>query len=89
MASSTQRIEIRVDDKIKQLAERAAAAAGCTLTEYVTRLIAEDAPKVLKTHSDIRLTNEQFDRFMAVCEASKPPGSRILEAAKRLDQEGF
>ena len=89
MSLVTQRIEIHVDSSIRQMAERASAASGCTLTEYLTRLILKDAPNVLKTQAEISLTNEQFDRFIAICNAGKPPSPRILEAAKRLDDEGF
>ncbi|MGM0632259.1 MAG: DUF1778 domain-containing protein [Pseudomonadota bacterium] len=39
--------------------------------------------------SKIVLTNEQFDRFMKVCEATPTPDSKIQEAARKLDEEGF
>ena len=89
MAATAQRIEMRVDSDIKQMAERASAVSGCTLTEYITRLISENAPNDLKMQAEIELTNQQFDRFIKICNASKPPSPRILEAAKRLDNEGF
>ena len=89
MAPSTQRIEMRVDAVVKQMAERASAVSGCTLTEYITRLIAENAPKALKLQMEISLANKQFDRFVEICRAGKPPSPRILEAAERLDKEGF
>ena len=89
MATSTQRIEMRVDAVVKQMAERASAVSGCTLTEYITRLIAENAPKALKMQMEISLANKQFDQFVEICRAGKPPSPRILEAAERLDKEGF
>ena len=89
MATSTQRIEMRVDTVIKQMAERASAVSGCSLTEYITRLIAENAPKVLKMQTEINLTNKEFDRFVEVCRVAKPPSPRILDAAECLDNEGF
>lgn len=84
-----QRIEMRVDKEIKVLAERASAAAGCTLTEYVTRLIKADAPKVLEAHTTIELTSEQFDKFLSLSENPPKPSAQIVRAAKRLDEEGF
>ena len=43
------RIEMRVDADTKNMAERASAALGyASLTEYLTRLIREDAPMVLQ-----------------------------------------
>ena len=83
------RIEMRIAEDIKTMAERASAATGCTLTEYITRLISEDAPHVLKMHNEIELTNDRFDHFISVCKSGKPPSPRIMDAAKRLDNEGF
>jgi len=89
--SQRERIEMRVDIEIKQLAERASAALGCaSLTEFITRLICENAPKILQHENSIQLTNAQFDNFIAICnDAESKPSARILEAAKRLDDEGF
>lgn len=69
MAHTTQRerIEMRVDAEIKQLAERASAALGCaSLTEFITRLIRDNAPVILQQEASIRLTNAQFDNFIAI-----------------------
>jgi len=93
MAQTAQRerIEMRVDAEIKQLAERASAALGCaSLTEYITGLIRDNAPQTLQYESTIQLTNAQFDHFIAVCnDLERKPSDRILDAAKRLDTEGF
>ncbi len=90
-STQTKRIEMRVDSETKLLAERASAALGCSsLTEYITRLIRENSPVIIKQYTEIQLDNKQFDRFLAICQDdSTDPGQRILEAAKRLDQEGF
>jgi uncharacterized protein (DUF1778 family) len=87
--SATQRLEMRVDDEVKRLAERAASALGCNVTEYISRLIRESAPKVLETQTTITLTNQQFDEFIAACEQAKPLSPRLRKAAQRLDEEGF
>jgi uncharacterized protein (DUF1778 family) len=90
-AARTERLDMRVDSETKQLAERASAAAGyASLTDFVTHLIRENAPKILKQQTTIALTNQQFDEFMAAClDEAAVPSPRILEAAKRLNQEGF
>jgi len=90
-AARTERLDMRVDTDTKQLAERAAAAAGyASLTDFVTHLIRENAPEILKQQTTIDLTNQQFDDFMAACmDEAAAPSPRILEAAKRLDNEGF
>ena len=93
MADTTQRerIEMRVDADIKQLAERASAVLGCvSLTEFITSLIRDNAPKILQQEASIQLTNEQFDKFSAICnDTEREPGARIKDAAKRLDSDGF
>lgn len=92
MARSTrgERIEFRTTATVKALVERASAARGVSKTEYLSELIERDATEVLKRQQEITLTNSQFDNFMAVCQdESLMPGPRILEAARRLDEEGF
>jgi uncharacterized protein (DUF1778 family) len=91
VSSQTKRIEMRVDSETKLLAERASAALGCSsLTEFITRLIRENSPVIIKQHTEIQLNNEQFDQFITVCKDDLVrPSQQILEAAKRLDQEGF
>jgi uncharacterized protein (DUF1778 family) len=89
--SSNQRIDIRIDLETKQIAERAAAALGCSsLTEYITRLIKENSPKIIKKQTEIKLTNQQFDSFIKAClDTEAKPSKEILAAAKLLDTEGF
>lgn len=89
--AARERIEMRVDAETKSLAERASAALGCaSLTEFMVRLIRDNAPHILEHEATIRLSNEQFDRFLALCiESDKNPSDRILAAAKRLDTEGY
>lgn len=85
-----ERIEMRVDADVKQLAERASAVLGASLTEFITRLIRDNAPSILQHESSIQLTNAQFDNFMAICEdTERKPSARLVDAAKRLDAEGF
>lgn len=87
----TERMEIRVKTETKLLAERASAALGCTsVTEYVTRLIHENAPSVLQQQSAITVSNAHFDRFLTACrDENTTPSQRILAAAERLDREGY
>ena len=86
-----ERIEMRVDPDIKQLAERASAALGCaSLTEFVTSLIRDNAPRILQQESSVQLTNAQFDNFMAACsDTERQPSDTIIKAARQLDTEGY
>ncbi|WP_180184104.1 DUF1778 domain-containing protein [Acinetobacter sp. YH01020] len=88
--SVRERIEMRVDAETKQLAERAAAALGCSsLTEFLVRLIRDKAPQILQEQANIELSNAQFDRFIEVCNAQHTVPARLKQAAQLLDKEGF
>jgi uncharacterized protein (DUF1778 family) len=91
VSSNNQRIELRVDLETKQIAERASAALGCSsLTEYLTRLIRENSPQIIQQQTEIKINNQQFDRFIALCQdTALEPSSRLVRAVKRLDEEGF
>lgn len=89
-AELRERIEMRVDAETKQLAERAAAASGCaSLTEFMVRLIRDNAPGILQAQTAIKLTSAQFDQFIQVCESAPAPFARLKAAADLLDKEGF
>ncbi|MGI9250342.1 MAG: DUF1778 domain-containing protein [Pseudohongiellaceae bacterium] len=87
----TERMEIRIQAETMRLAERASAVLGCaSVTEYVVRLIHENAPAVLERETAITLSDAQFDCFIAACrDEPATPSKRILEAAERLDQDGL
>ncbi|WP_249027945.1 DUF1778 domain-containing protein [Methylovulum psychrotolerans] len=91
LSSNNQRIDLRVDLETKQLAERASAALGCvSLTEYITRLIRENSPQIIRQQTEIKLSNQQFDSFIALCQdPNLKPSQRLIKAAQRLDEEGF
>ena len=89
MAIKTERIEARFLPEIKQLAERAAMVSGITLTDYLAKLVREDAPKTLQSYTCIQLSNKQFDDFLTICDTEQELNPEIKKAAKRLDDEGF
>ena len=89
MGIKTERIEARFSPELKALAERAALANGQTLTDYLATLVKTDAPNRLKAASDISLTNQQFDAFITACDNTAAPSKKLLDAAQKLDSEGF
>ena len=91
MIHTSESVEIQMDADTRQLAERAAAVlGGISLAEFITNLIRENAPEILRHETAIRLSNTQFDNFIAICnDTERQPDARTLEAAKRLDTEGF
>lgn len=91
ISTNNQRIEMRVDIETKQMAERASAALGCSsLTEYITRLIRENSPEIIQQQTNIKLSNQQFEHFIELCEdITQEPSKKLLAAARKLDREGY
>ena len=84
------RYEMQWDEETYALAERAARASGfSSIKAYVTQLVRQDAPAVLKSYASIQLTNEQFDAFCQACENPPVPSAKIRKAAEALDRDGF
>lgn len=87
---ATARLDLRLDEKIKQKAEKASALLGLkSLTEYVVQLMDEDATKVLAEHESMVLEDDVFDRFMAACEKVEKPNQALLEANEFAKAQGF
>jgi len=91
ISTHNQRLDMRIDLETKQMAERASAALGCSsLTEYITRLIRDNSPNIIQQKTQITLSNQQFDQFIALCENETiKPSKSLLQAAQQLDKEGY
>lgn len=89
MTVKTERIEARFTPSVKKLAERAASVSGLSLTDYLTKLVTENAPKTLQHYETITLTNQRFDDFIAYCDGDCEPSERLKSAMNRLKSEGF
>ena len=87
---ATSRIDMRIDQLLKEAAEKAAALKGMrSLTEYVVRLIQEDTERVIKEHESMTLQDDVFDRFINACEAAEPPNRKLLEAMEFTKKQGI
>lgn len=87
---ATSRIDMRIDETIKLAAEKAAALEGMkSLTEYVVRLIEQDAERVIKEHEAITLKNDVFDRFMSACEAAETPNKKLRDAVEFAKEQNI
>lgn len=87
---ATARLDIRLDEEIKAKAEKASALLGLkSLTEYVVRLMDDDATQVIAQHETITLKNDVFDEFMAACEKAKAPNQALLDAVAFTEGSGF
>lgn len=87
---ATSRIDMRIDQLVKESAEKAAALKGMrSLTEYVVRLIQEDAERVIKEHESITLQDDVFDRFINACTVAESPNQKLLEALEFTKKQGI
>ncbi|MGI9323088.1 MAG: DUF1778 domain-containing protein [Pseudomonadales bacterium] len=90
MPQKTVRYEMQWDDETHRLAERAAQASGLgSIKAYVTHLVRQHAPEALDPCRSTKLTNEQFDAFLHVCDNPPPVSAKIRKAAQALDREGL
>ncbi len=84
------RIDMRLDKKIKQKAEKASALLGLkSLTEYVVRLMDDNATQVIAEHESITVENDVFDRFLNACEKAKKPNRDLLDAVSFTRKAGI
>ena len=87
---ATSRIDMRIDDRVKAAAEKAAALKGMkSLTEYVVRLIEEDSEQVISQHESITVHDDVFDRFIAACDATDAPNKKLRDALNYTQEMGI
>ena len=87
---ATARLDIRLDEDIKAKAENASALLGLkSLTEYVVRLMDEDASHVIAEHESISVKDSVFDEFLLACEKAKTPNNALMQAAEFTKETGF
>lgn len=80
---ATSRIDMRIDEVLKSTAEKAAALKGMkSLTEYVVRLIEQDARKVIQEHESMIITDDVFDRFILACDKADQPNKKLQDAVE-------
>lgn len=78
------RIGMRLDQEIKQKAEKATALLGFkSLTEYIVRLMDADATRVIAEHENMTVENDMFDEFLQACERAEEPNKALCKAVRR------
>jgi len=87
---ATARLDMRLDAEIKAKAEKASALLGMkSLTEYVVRLMDNDATQVVAEHESITVEDNAFDRFMSACEKVQQPNDALFEAMRFTKDQGI
>lgn len=80
---------MRLDAEIKAKAEKASALLGMnSLTEYVVKLMDENASQVIAQHESITLEADVFDRFVEACGKAKKPNKALRDAAASVRKKG-
>ena len=59
------------------------------LTEYVVRLMDEDATRVVAEYENISVENDVFDRFIQACDEVKKPNKALIDAALYTKEQGI
>lgn len=87
---ATARLDIRLDEHIKAKAEKASTLLGLkSLTEYIVRLMDEDATLVIAQHEGVVVDYDLFDQFMAACEQAQAPNAALKDALAVAKARGF
>lgn len=90
MRMPTARLDMRLNEEIKVKAEKASALLGLkSLTDYVVRLIDNNATQVIAQHESITVENDIFDRFMSACEKAQTPNKALLNATAYTKKQGI
>ncbi|KAB7691765.1 DUF1778 domain-containing protein [Plesiomonas shigelloides] len=87
---ATARLDLRIDEDIKAKAEKASALLGLkSLTEYVVRLMDENATKVIAEHESITINDDIFDQFIEACDKAKAPNDALKAALSFTKEKGI
>lgn len=87
---STSRLDLRLDQDIKNRAEKASALLGMkSLTEYVVSLMDKSSTQVIEEYESMTLENDIFDRFVAACDKADNPNKTLKNAVAFTKQQGY
>ncbi len=87
---ATERLDLRIDKAVKAKARKAYVLKRMkSMSEYIERLIDEDAERVIREHESVVLKNDVFDRFMSACEAAEAPNAKLRAARKFVNEQGI
>jgi len=78
-ASRRHRLEVRVTRDQDALIRHAADLEQTTVTAFVLETVTSRAKRVVKQHQDLVLTNDAYDRFLAVLDR---PAEEVPELVK-------
>jgi len=87
---ATARMELRLDEKIKEKAAKASALLGMkSTTEYVVSLMDKNATEVISKHESMTIKDDIFDRFMNACAEARKPNKALVDAVTFTKDQGI
>lgn len=76
------RLDVRLDTEVKAKAEKASTLLGLkSLSEYVVKLMDENATQVIAQYESVTLEDDIFDQFTQACEKARKPNKALRDAA--------
>ena len=82
----TARLSCRVNPRIKQRAEEAAALLGQSMTDFTEAALRERAESVLEQFHKIQLSERDFESFVAAINAPKLPTQELVAAMQEYER---
>jgi len=80
------RLDFRVSRRTKRLIERAAAAAGQSLSDFAVTAMLAKATDVLRAEQTIRLTERGHRAFLALLDSQAKPNAALRRAAAKYKE---
>ena len=77
------RLNIRCDDRARQLLDKAATYAHVSVSEFVLSHALVSAEQVVQAHESITLRPKDFQAFLAALDAPTRPKAALKRAFKR------
>ena len=90
-ATKDSRLNIRCDERTRQLLDRAAGYARVSLSEFVLSRAVEAAERIVQEQQSITLKADDFQAFLAALDAPGEPSLALRRAferhAEQVDRE--
>ncbi len=85
-AAERERLNFRLDARIKQRAEDAAAILGQDLSTFAESALDEKAQAVIEREERLVLSEQDFARFVDSLNNPAPPTQKLIEARRAVRQ---
>ncbi len=82
-ATPESRLSLRLRPELKRQIERAAAATGKSLTDFVATVLQTESDRVLAEHDRITLSEDEFARFVQALDTDREPNDAFRRAVER------